>query len=81
MTTWRVTVKGEADAVDAFKNDRENYKSKISEAGGSATFEFPESLESDADALIERAKAAGLEASKETYTDPLDAAGDVAFEW
>ncbi len=81
MSTWRVTVKGEAEAVEAFKNERENYKAKISEAGGSATFEYPEKLESEADAMIERAKAAGLEASKESYTDPLDAAGDVAFEW
>ncbi len=81
MSTWRVTVKGEAEAVEAFKNEKDNYKAKIGEGAGAATFEFPESLEEAADAMIARAKEAGLEASKESYTDPLDAAGDVAFEW
>lgn len=77
MSTWRVTVEGEAEKVEAVKETF--YKKLLSGAGGSVTFELPESDEAGADEIVKAAEKADLKATKESYTDPLDDAAPVDF--
>jgi hypothetical protein len=82
MATWRVHVTA-TDPVKAkeFREARENFKDAIAETGGKMTFEFSESNEKGAEALIARAKAAGFTADKEKYEDPLESSGATADFW
>ena len=82
MATLRVSVicKDNASAK-LFKDDLQNFKKLLSEAGTKLVFEFPLSGEADAKALMSRAEAAGFKATKETYEDPLDSSGASADFW
>jgi hypothetical protein len=82
MATWRVSVVCKDNATaKLFKEDKENFKKLLSEAGTKLVFEFPLSGEADAKALIARAEAAGFKATKEQYEDPLDSSGASADFW
>ncbi len=74
--SWRITVKGDdSDKLEAFKEA--HYKKLYQGSGDQIIFEVP--TEEEADAVIEAAKAEGLEASKEAYEDPLGDAEAVDF--
>ncbi|MEK6986000.1 MAG: hypothetical protein AABX89_06435 [Candidatus Thermoplasmatota archaeon] len=82
MATLRVAVICKDNATaKLFKEDKENFKKLLSEAGTKLTFEFPLSDEAGAKALMGRAEAAGFKATKETYEDPLDSSGASADFW
>ncbi len=82
MATLRVAVVCKDNATaKLFKEDRENFKKLLSEAGTKLTFEFPVSDEAGAKALMARAEAAGFKATKEVYEDPLDSSGASADFW
>jgi hypothetical protein len=80
MTTWRITVTGgEPEEREAFKDA--HYKQLLTTTGDSVSFELPEADAAGADALVAEAKKAGLEASKESYEDPLDSADAAVDFW
>jgi hypothetical protein len=82
MATWRVHVKApDAAKMDEFKNDKRFYKLLYNHGGAEATFELPESNEKGADDVVAAAKAAGFEAKKEKYEDPLDSVEGGADFW
>lgn len=82
MATWRVHVKApNAEAMEPFKNDRDRFKKLYSHGGAEAVFEVPESNEAGADQIVKDAKAAGFEAKKERYEDPLESSGASADFW
>lgn len=77
MTTWRITVKGEASELEAFKEA--HFKKLYQATGDSLIFELPEQDEEGADALVTQAEKEGLVADKERYEDPLEQAEGVDF--
>ncbi len=77
MASIRITVTGDAEQVDAIKE--QFFKQYIDGAGAKVVFEVPEGATAEADAIVEAAKAAGLEAEKADYEDPLEDAGGVDF--
>ena len=71
MATIRVAVVCKDNATaKLFTEDKENFKKLLSEAGTKLTFEFPMSGDKDAEALMARARALDVKATKETYEDP-----------
>ncbi len=82
MTSIRVSVVCKDNATTkAFKEDLQNFKKLLSEAGTKLVFEFPTSDEAGAKALIGRAETLGFKATKEIYEDPLDSSGASADFW
>lgn len=82
MATWRVAVKAPtAEAMEPFKNEKERFKKLYSHGGAEAIFEVPEHDEAGADRIVAEAKAAGFEATKERYEDPLESSGASADFW
>lgn len=82
MATWRIIVTPtDAEKGKLFREARENFKDAIGDTNGKMTFEFSEANEKGADALMERAKAAGFTAEKEKYEDPLESSGASADFW
>jgi len=82
MPTWRVTVKAPtAEAMDPFKNEVQRFKKLYSHGGAEAVFELPESNEKGADEIVADAKAAGFEAKKEKYVDPLEESEGTAADF
>ncbi|MEA3189918.1 MAG: hypothetical protein QOD77_500 [Thermoplasmata archaeon] len=82
MATWRVLVKAPtAEAMEPFKNERDRFKKLYSHGGAEAIFEVPEHNEAGADQIVAEAKAAGFEAKKERYEDPLESSGASADFW
>ncbi|HLF16467.1 MAG TPA: hypothetical protein VI796_03435 [Candidatus Thermoplasmatota archaeon] len=80
MATWRIhVVAPDTATAQAFKE--RFFKKVYSEAGAKVTFEVPETLEKDADAIVAAAKADGFKAEKEKFVDPLESVEGGADFW
>ncbi len=77
MNTIRVTVEGDAEQVEAVKE--QFYKQYIEGAGSKIVFEVPEDADDEADKIVKAAEEKDLKATKENYEDPIEDAGSVDF--